>query len=223
MTKFLNKQNFILLYLTIITGLYAIFLTPSKIEGLFQLNQLHAVIVHYSSVFLFFFLIPAFILKYYFKDNLTDYGLNFNNFRAGLKIIAILLPILLIGLYFSAKDPAFIKEYPLAKSIKTSIHLFIIIQLFYLLYYVGWEFLFRGFTIFGLMNLKKYPLLIPIVIQTMASTLLHYTKPNGEIFLAIVGGFVFGFLVYKYKTIWFTIVLHWIVGIFLDLFIIIRN
>lgn len=216
-----NKEYFILFYILIITGIYPVFFLPDKIALYF--SRYSAVLFHYSIIFIFFGLIPMLVLKFVFKEKLTEYGLNFNNFKAGLKFIIIVLPLLAVLIWLSVKDPAVMSEYPLAKSISQSCRLFLIMEFFYLLYYIGWEFFFRGFTVLGLMKLKKYPLVIPIIIETMASTLLHYSKPTGEIFLSLIAGLILGWTVYKYKTIWFAVCIHFFAGLMMDIFVIIRN
>ncbi len=214
------KENLILFYVTIITGLYPIFLTSDKISKLLNVTRTPAVALHYILVFLFFFIIPSLIIKLYFKENLKDYGLNFNNVKKGSIFISILLPLLIISLWISSKTAPFQKEYPLAKSIINNYKLFIGMEFLYLLYYIGWEFLFRGFIINGL---KKYGILLPILIETVISTILHYTKPDGEIFLALIAGFILGYYAYKFKSIWFTIVIHFLTGILMDIFVIINR
>ncbi len=213
--KHIDDSSIILVYVTIITGLYPLFMLPDKISHIFNLGQFNSVVLHYLSVFVFFFLIPAVIIKFIFHKNLREYGLNFFNLKKGIIFIGIVLPILFVSIWVSSFQSPFQMEYPLAKAIIYNRKLFIVMEFFYLLYYVGWEFLFRGFIIFGL---KKYGILVPIAIETSISTILHYTKPGGEIFLALIAGFLLGYYTYKYKTIWFAVLLHWSVGILMDLF-----
>ncbi len=211
-------------------GLYPIFFPPDKIEGLYDLSRFYSVIIHYSIVFVFFFIFPAIILKYFYHEKIKEYGMNFNNFSRCLKLVLFLVPILVVLCWFSAKNVKVINEYPLVKNIPKSmpgktfgnIYLFLVIELFYFLYYIGWEFLFRGFIVLGLVKCKL-PVLVPIVIQTIASTLLHYNKPETEILMALTAGFILGYFVYKYKTIWFAVLIHFITGLLIDIFVIIRN
>ena len=218
MNKVLNKENFILLYLTLITGAYPIFFIPSKIQVLTHFSRYHSVLFHYFLVFTFFFLVPAILLTYRYHEALSQYGLNFKEKIKGIKFILIVMPLLFVLIFFAAKQPEIINEYPLAK-VKVG-SMLLIMELFYLLYYVGWEFLFRGMILFGL---KKYNLIFLLVLSTIPSTLLHYSKPTGEIVLAIVAGFILGYYVYKYKTLWFAILIHWLVGLMTDLIVILRN
>ena len=57
-------------------------------------------------------------------------------------------------------------------------------------YYLGWEFFFRGFMQFGLRGaLGDWN---AILVQTLASCLIHIGKPAGEIYGAIVAGLLWG-------------------------------
>lgn len=221
MKKYLNKEYILLYYILLITGIYPVLFLPESMPG--KLSPYYSVLCHYVAVFLFFGVVPMFIVKFVFHEKIRDYGWNLNNFKTGLRLILIVVPILAVVIWFSAKDPDFVKEYPLAKSINSSWRSLMIMETGYLLYYIGWEFLFRGFIIFGLMSIKKCPLIIPIAIQTLATTLIHFNKPHSEIILALVSGLVLGYYVYKYKTIWFALFIHFAAGIMMDLFILVRN
>ncbi len=210
------KENRVLIYTTVITGIYPLLMIPAKIRLMFSVTEYYSVMIHYSLVFIFFFIIPAVIVKYAFKEKLTEFGFNFNNVNKGIKFILIVLPVLILSLWLSSSQPAFQKEYPLAKIIMKDYKLFIVMEFFYLLYYIGWEFLFRGFIINGL---KRYGLIFGIAFETSISTILHYTKPGGEIILALIAGFILGYYAYKYRTIWFVVFIHWTVGILMDLFV----
>jgi len=220
MKEFLqNRENRVLLYVTLVTALYPIFMTYKKLMSIFSVNSFYGVILHYFSVFIFFFVVPIFILKLY-KEKPGDYGLNFNNFFSGIKIILIFLPIVFVLIWISSYQKDFQVEYPLTKSIICSFKGFVIIESIYLLYYIGWEFLFRGFLLFGLA--KKFGIWIAIMIETIPSTILHYNKPPGEIILAVIGGFILGYYALKYKTIFFAVIIHWAAGLMMDGFVILH-
>jgi membrane protease YdiL (CAAX protease family) len=213
-----NKIELILIYVALVTTIYPIFLIPQKIEKYFRLNDFISTIIHYLAVFFLFFVIPSLIIKFKFKENLKCYGFTFENFLKFLKIILIFLPFLIFLIWLSSFQKDFQTEYPLAKSIISQKSKIFVIELFYLLYYIGWEFLFRGFLLFGLE--KKFGEKNAIFIQTIISVLLHYTKPAGEILLALIAGILLGYFVRKYKTIFPAILIHFIAGISMDIFVI---
>ena len=99
----------------------------------------------------------------------------------------------------------------------------LIIILAYILYYIGWEFLFRGLGLFSLTKGGINPL-SAILITTLISALIHtsiagFGKPMIETLSAIFAGGIFGYITYKTKSIYYSLYMHALVGIFTDVFI----
>lgn len=176
-----------------------------------------AVIFEYLAFFLLMFCVPALLIKLVWKQPLSDYGLQLGDWRAGLRIVALILPLMLLGAYTGAFDPGMQAEYPLAKSMMQSVPLFIVIELFYLVYYFAWEFFFRGFLQIGMQ--KAYGPVMAILIQTVPSVIVHIGKPFAECFSAILAGLVFGYAAWRTRSIFFSMFLHAVVGIGTDLII----
>ena len=59
---------------------------------------------------------------------------------------------------------------------------------------------------------------LAILIQMLASTLIHMRKPFGETFSAIAGAFLIGILVWRSRSILWGILLHWYIGASTDLY-----
>ncbi len=174
----------------------------------------------YISAFLLMFVIPFVFIKFYFKDKLSDYGFQKGDVHFGLQFTLLSFPIILLLMYIGAGTTGVQNEYPLAKSIVNNTNYFIIIEIFYLVYYISWEFLFRGFMLFGLE--KKYGALTAILIQTIPSTIVHIGKPFGETMGAVVGGLVFGYLALRTRSIYYPFLMHALLGISTDIFVILR-
>ena len=96
-------------------------------------------------------------------------------------------------------------------------------------YYLPWELFFRGFLILPFIDKliqsdkdlitnsdNRYLLYGIIAFQTIPSTLLHFGHPMTELISAIPAGILFGWLVYKTKSIFPAFILHFIVGISTD-------
>ncbi len=82
---------------------------------------------------------------------------------------------------------------------------------------MGWEFFFRGFMQFGLRGaLGNWN---AILVQTLASCLVHIGKPAGETYGAIVAGVVWGLIVFRARSLWAVLLMHWALGVALDFFI----
>jgi membrane protease YdiL (CAAX protease family) len=176
-----------------------------------------AVIFEYLAFFLLMFCVPALLIKLAWKQPLSEYGLQWGDWHAGLRIVALILPVMLLGAYTGAYDPGMQAEYPLAKTMMQSIPLFIVVELFYLVYYFAWEFFFRGFLQIGMQ--KAYGPVMAILIQTVPSAIVHIGKPFAECFSAILAGLVFGYAAWRTRSIFFSMLLHAVVGISTDLII----
>lgn len=183
-------------------------------------QDLYSTIFEYLTAFLLMFWIPFFIVKIVFKKRLRDFGFKTGDTRYGIPFVAITLPFLLWAMYVASSNAEIQQAYPLAKSSMGRLNLFLIVECFYLIYYVGWEFLFRGFMLFGLE--KRYGAISAILIQTIPSAIVHIGKPASESFGAIFAGLVFGYLAIRTRSILYPFILHAAVGIGTDVFVMIR-
>lgn len=197
----------------------------AKIAPLLADTKYHDLFQHlyqFFSGFVLFFLIPALVVKYIFREDLANFGLRLGEWRYGLVFALIAFIVCLPFIYLGSLQADFQKEYPLSKMISANILLLIIFELVYLLlYYVSWEFFFRGFLLFG--TRKGFGNFGAILLQTVASTLIHIGKPQGETMAAIVAGIVFGGIALRTKTVLPLILLHWLLGLTNDLFCILHS
>ncbi len=217
-----NKARWILLLTPILLTIWVYFGKRFNFSQYFTSSgrlptDAAAVIFEYLAFFLLMFCVPALLIKLVWKQRLRDYGLQWGDWRAGLRIVALVLPFMLLGAYTAAHDPGMRAEYPLAKSMMHSMPLFMLSELFYLVYYFAWEFFFRGFLQTGMH--KVYGPVMAILIQTVPSAIVHIGKPFAEIFSAILAGLVFGYAAWRTRSIFFSMLLHAVVGISTDLII----
>jgi len=166
-----------------------------------------------------FGLIPASIVKWGFRERLVDYGLRFGIAHRTIRSFLLAAPLIVVIAILTGHNPAFYDVYPLNETIrpqhtKIGINLFVIYAVCYLGYYFGWEFLFRGFLQHGLSERCGIP--AAILIQTLASTMLHYGHPVSEVFGAIIAGLVWGFIAYRTRSILSGLGQHVLLGIVLD-------
>lgn len=84
----------------------------------------------------------------------------------------------------------------------------------YLLFYAGWELMFRGFI--QLYLGRKIGAAPAMLLQTAASTLLHPNKPRGEVLAAVAGGPLFGGLALASDSIWLPFLAHAALGLSTD-------
>ncbi len=220
------EPSFILFIVPIILTIWVYYGKQADFDQLFKgfhghgNQDFYSTIYEYLTAFLLMFWVPYFIIKMIFKKNLREFGFQIGNLKYGLRFVLIALPFLVWSAYVGSSGSSIQTEYPLAKSTMGHPPLFLAIELFYIVYYIGWEFFFRGFMLFGLE--KKYGAFTAILIQTIPSAIVHIGKPASESFAAILAGLVFGYLAIRTRSIFYSFILHAAVGIGTDVFVMLR-
>jgi membrane protease YdiL (CAAX protease family) len=82
------------------------------------------------------------------------------------------------------------------------------------LYYIAWEWCFRGWMLFGL--LRRWPVALAVLLQTVPSALVHLGKPVGETLGAVPFGLALGWLALRTQSIWYGWLLHVLLGVLTD-------
>ncbi len=183
--------------------------------------QMHAALYVFFSAFVLLGLIPLLVVRFVFREAPSQYGLQWGDARFGWKAVAIVAPVMILLSYPSASMPDFLAEYPLNPVAGNSIGDFLQHALFYLFFYLGWEFCFRGFVQFGLRD--SVGDWNAILIQTALSCVLHIGKPSGEIYSSILGALVWGVVAFRSRSLVYPILTHWLLGLSLDFFIVISS
>lgn len=183
-------------------------------------NIIDPVIFMFLTAFILFGLIPLLTVKFTFKETLESYGVRIGDWKFGLWACIILFPLILLLLLYPASQTAEMRAfYPFDRSITSFSSEFMQFQLWRgLLYYLAWEFFFRGFMLFGL---RKYVGdWMAICIQLIPQCLWHIGLPTGEIFSSLLGGILFGYLALRTGSIIWPLLLHYLIGIGLDALIV---
>jgi len=176
-----------------------------------------ALYVFFSSLVLFG-LVPLLIIRFVFREPLSSYGVQAGDRVFGWKAVAVLAPLFIFSAYPSSFMPDFLAEYPLFTGAGRSGGTFLIHAFSYLFFYLGWEMYFRGFMQFGLRS--HFGDWNSILIQVLASCLVHIGKPAAETYSSILGGLVWGILAFRTRSILYGLIIHWLLGVALDLFIV---
>jgi membrane protease YdiL (CAAX protease family) len=178
----------------------------------------YSILYFFFSSFFLLFAVPVFIITVILKERLGQFGLGWGNAKAGFAIIGVLFPIIAAVLLLPAsRMPAFLSEYPLFRQAGERLSILILYELCYGFYYLAWEFFFRGYMLFGIKDTVGPG--NSILIQTIPSTLMHIGKPDGEIWASILAGLVFGAIALRTRSILYVFLLHWCIGITMDVFI----
>ncbi len=163
--------------------------------------------------------IPLGVIIWIFKESPRDYGFRiWEKGHAWIYLFAYLfmLPIL-IGMSFS---PKFQKKYPFYDQAGDSVLHFVLYEIPYGIQFFSLEAFFRGFFIFALFKRFGY---YGVAFMTIPYCMIHFGKPISETLGAIVAGLVLGYLALKSKSWLPGALLHWGVGITMDLACIIQR
>lgn len=185
------------------------------------MNDFEAVIYMFLTAFFLMGVLPAIFVLLIFRERLSDYGLTLGDWRKGLQVTAFLLILIcVVVVYPSSQNSEIRASFPLDKGAGDSISAFLKLQVLRgLLFYSAWEFFFRGFILFGL---RKYTGdWMAICIQIIPSSMWHIGMATPEVFSSILAGLLFGILAIRMRSIFWCFLLHYFIGIFLDIFIII--
>ncbi len=174
----------------------------------------------FGSAFLLLGLVPALIVRLGFGQPLADYGVRQGDLLLTFRSTLVVLPVLLLITWSSSYSASVASYYPLNPSAGRSPGAFALHTAFYMLFYAGWEFHFRGFLQLGLGETMGRP--NALLVQVLASTLLHIGHPAAEVFGALGAGILWGILVLRTRSLWAGLIQHAAVGIALDAWLVCR-
>lgn len=189
----------------------------ANLFGDFQYSE-HVYLIEYLYWFIgdlfTFFIAPLLIIKLLLKEKIKDYGLNWGDYRIGLKITVFFLFIMLPLVWFASSLPEFSKTYPHLPGAKSNWEVFLIFESGMLLYMFAWEFIWRGFMLFGLETKFGY---YSVLIQMIPFLILHNGKPAPETFGSIIAGIALGILALRTRSFLYCVIVHMSVIFSIDL------
>jgi membrane protease YdiL (CAAX protease family) len=152
---------------------------------------------------LLYFIIPMIIILVIFRENPKEYGFALGDWKAG--IVITLGAIILISpiLWLVGRGDASMQNYykPMVAGLPWST----LLDLF------GWEFIFRGWLLFG--YARKFGA-DALWLQAVPFALAHLGKPELETLSTIFGGFTFGWVAWRTKSFVYPLLIHWFVASF---------
>ncbi|MBE2278939.1 MAG: CPBP family intramembrane metalloprotease [Ignavibacteriaceae bacterium] len=161
-----------------------------------------------------FFLIPAAVVKLYLKENLKDFGFTFGDFKTGFKYTGIFAGFMFPIIWFVSSSPEFAIFYPHYEKARESWGIFALYESGIFIYMFAWEFIWRGFLLFGLFPKFGY---YAVLIQMIPFVILHNGKPALETFSSILGGIALGILSLRTKSFLYAVFIHFLVMFSIDL------
>jgi hypothetical protein len=165
------------------------------------------------------FVLPVAGLWLFFSNDLRDLGLGAGNWRLATGLALLYLPLVAAGTWVLSDGAAFQRQYPHFRPATESWGIFFAYEALFLLYWLGWEYLWRGFLIFGTVHTFG---LYAIFVQALPFAALHVSKPWPEALLSIVGGIALGGLVWRCRSFWIAIPIHAAQMMLLDLWCTLR-
>jgi hypothetical protein len=178
---------------------------------------------YFVSVFVLFFLLPlAIVILRGGPVGLSPWsaGLGLGNWRLGLLLMVALLPFSLLGLFLGLQDPVLREHYPFSKDAMSGPGRFVLYESAYLvLYYLPWEFTFRGVILFSLLALLPHTvpgLVVVVMVSTFLSTIYHIGHPNSEVLGAFLLGVIAGTITAITGSFLYVLFHHALIGILND-------
>ena len=156
---------------------------------------------NYLDSLLLYIVIPIGITILVFRENPTDFGFTLGDWKTGLLLtflgILFMTPIIW---YLGTRDIGMQGYYSFNQEgliWKKALEIF------------GWEFLFRGWILFG--YARKYG---PdaLWLQAVPFAVAHIGKPDIETLSTIFGGFAFGWVAWRTGSFFYSFLIHWFIA-----------
>jgi membrane protease YdiL (CAAX protease family) len=143
-----------------------------------------------------------------------ELGLGLGDRRAGMALLSVGLPVALLAVYVGTRSPAIAAYYPLDPAVTRDLASFLPHAILYVAYYLGFEYFFRGFLLFGLV--ERLGPLGANAYQAGLATLVHAARPEMEFWAALPASLAFGWVALRTRSIWYGVVIHGVVGVGVD-------
>jgi len=181
------------------------------------------VLMYFGSFFMLMFVVPmALVLVEGPRVGMypATLGVRLGDWKTGLTVVAISLPILAVSLLLGSSDPKLRGMYPFSREALDGLGRFILYEAAYVaFYYVAWEFAFRGVVLFSLLAFlpRTVPgIAVAIMVQTFLSTIYHIGHPHSEVVGAFILGLVAGAATVVTGSILYGFLFHALAGVLND-------
>lgn len=159
-------------------------------------------------------LIPAFVLKAFFRQRLLDYGWRWGETHKHWRGYLILLSPILVMVVLVSHRQDFVHHYPFYDLAGRSWLDFVAWEFLYLLQFACLEFFFRGYIV---QSLRPHYGASAIWIMVVPYLMIHFPKPWLEATGAIFFGLFLGMLALRSRSIWGGFFVHAGVAVSMDI------
>jgi len=162
-----------------------------------------------ATALIYYLLVPLAAGLLLFRHKPWQYGIRIGRWRSSIVLTAVCLAAMAPILYEASTMPEFRSYYRMDAVDWSDLLLNTALLMF------AWEFLFRGYMLFGLEeSIGKSA----IFVQTIPFVLLHLGKPFLETLLCIPGGFVLGYVAYRTRSVLPCVIIHFGMYVMMILF-----
>lgn len=173
------------------------------------------------SHFLLFFVVPWLLLRRVLKENPTEWGWGWGDGSKGWPWVWGALPLVAVGMVLTVRmpefqPPYFREVYPVVRDVASAGPFGFLLYLPLLaMYYVSFEWFYRGWMLFGLR--RRLGDVLAVLVQTVPSVLVHVDRPDAEILAAVPAEIFFGWLALRTGSIVYPALIHGFVGVCIEL------
>lgn len=153
------------------------------------------------------------------KADVRRFGMRAGKLKFWVPLTVIFFVCMVPIIYWASRLPEFQKTYPMLPLAKKGIGGFIVAEISFGIFFVFWEYFFRGYMLFVLE--KKTGFLIANLLQAMAFSFMHLGKPELEVYSSLIGGLIIGWLCYRSRSFLPAFFIHWGIQTTMDLFAVI--
>jgi hypothetical protein len=179
--------------------------------------------LYFSSFFVLMFLFPlALVLVDGPRVGMYPWtlGMRVGDWRTGLTMFAFTIPLVVLSVVMGSNDPELRRQYPFSKEALQKPGRFVAYEFSYVaLYYLAWEFAFRGVVLFGLLAFLPHTIpgiAVAIMVQTFLSTIYHIGHPHSEVIGAFVLGLGAGAATVVTGSFLYSLLFHALIGVLND-------
>jgi membrane protease YdiL (CAAX protease family) len=158
------------------------------------------------SSFVFYFLIPVGIVVLVLREDPRRFGLSLGDWKKGAILTALGIVFMAVVIAGLGRMEEFRSYYSLSSFRFSQQREMVEFALRQLVYMFSWEFVFRGFMLFGLRE-RLGPL--AVWIQAIPFAIMHVGKPELETLSTIFGGAAFGYIDLESRSVLPSVIIHW--------------
>jgi membrane protease YdiL (CAAX protease family) len=177
-------------------------------------------VVHYAASAVLLALVPVLVARWMGGLRFRDLGLGLGRWREGLGWLAVGVPLAIVAGRIGASQTGMQAVYPLDPAVSPSLEAFAPYAVSAFLYFGAWEVLFRGVLLFGLA--ARFGSVNANVTQSALAVTAHFGRALNETFAALPGSLVFGLVALRTRSVWYSALIHWTVGMSMEWFLLAR-